>query len=48
MQQLGGPQPTDWIVGVWMGHSDWRPMKGVSGYREPNYPAMSRNNDPAD
>ncbi len=23
----------DWIVGVWIGHSDWRPMKGVSGYR---------------
>ena len=23
----------DWIVGVWMGHPDWRPMKGVSGYR---------------
>ena len=23
----------EWIVGVWMGHADWRPMKGVSGYR---------------
>ena len=23
----------DWIVGVWIGHSDWRPMNGISGYR---------------
>ena len=23
----------DWIVGVWIGHPDWRPMKGISGYR---------------
>lgn len=23
----------DWIVGVWVGHPDWRPMRGISGYR---------------
>ncbi len=22
----------DWIVGVWVGHPDWRPMRGLSGY----------------
>jgi penicillin-binding protein 1C len=23
----------DWVVGAWVGHPDWRPMQGVSGYR---------------
>lgn len=23
----------DHVVGVWVGHPDWRPMKGLSGYR---------------
>ena len=22
-----------YVVGVWIGHPDWRPMKGLSGYR---------------
>ncbi len=23
----------DYVVGAWIGHPDWRPMRGVSGYR---------------
>jgi penicillin-binding protein 1C len=24
---------SDYVVGAWVGHPDWRPMQGVSGYR---------------
>lgn len=23
----------DWLVGAWVGHPDWRPMRGLSGYQ---------------